>query len=390
MNTQQTLQTLLLTTVLMLSLGQTARAGSVSLPNTFVPDTPARAAEVNANFNAVKTAVDDNDSRVVALEGTITTLQTTITNQQATIDDQQSAIATLQDNINDLLTRLQALENNSVLALDGKLELVDPDAHGYATARFTGVNVQVVNGVSQNAANGLGNLIIGYNANRDVAGGEVCSDGQYDNLTDCESNGGTWAANHKSGSHNLVGGNQNSYSATGGLVFGTQNVINRNYATVTGGHINIASGDSSNVSGGVYNLASGYSSSISGGFGNTASGNHSSISGGYNNIASGDLSSVSGGHLNIASGDSSSVSGGDNNTASGISSSISGGSKNTASGFYSSISGGESNTATTDGSSVSGGYNNTASGVTSSVSGGSGRSAPDSYDWAAGSLFQTQ
>ena len=43
-------------------------AGPVTIPNTFTAGTPARAAEVNANFTAVATAVNDNDARVKTLE----------------------------------------------------------------------------------------------------------------------------------------------------------------------------------------------------------------------------------------------------------------------------------------------------------------------------------
>jgi len=46
----------------------TARAGTVTIPNTFSANTTARASEVNDNFSAVKTAVDDNDSRITALQ----------------------------------------------------------------------------------------------------------------------------------------------------------------------------------------------------------------------------------------------------------------------------------------------------------------------------------
>ncbi len=45
-----------------------ATAGSVTIPNSFSSGTPAVAAEVNDNFSAVKTAVDDNDSRLTAIE----------------------------------------------------------------------------------------------------------------------------------------------------------------------------------------------------------------------------------------------------------------------------------------------------------------------------------
>ncbi len=43
-------------------------AGEVNLPHTFQPNTKAKASEVNANFNAVRDAVNDNNSRIQSLE----------------------------------------------------------------------------------------------------------------------------------------------------------------------------------------------------------------------------------------------------------------------------------------------------------------------------------
>lgn len=43
-------------------------AGTVTIPNDFTAGTTASADEVNGNFTAVKTAVDDNDSRISTLE----------------------------------------------------------------------------------------------------------------------------------------------------------------------------------------------------------------------------------------------------------------------------------------------------------------------------------
>jgi hypothetical protein len=52
--------------------GQTGHAGPVGPLTTFVAGTTAKASEVNANFSAVSTAVNDNASRIGTLETTIT------------------------------------------------------------------------------------------------------------------------------------------------------------------------------------------------------------------------------------------------------------------------------------------------------------------------------
>lgn len=43
-------------------------ASQVTIPNTFVSGTVADAGQVNANFTAVKNAVNDNDTRITAIE----------------------------------------------------------------------------------------------------------------------------------------------------------------------------------------------------------------------------------------------------------------------------------------------------------------------------------
>jgi hypothetical protein len=51
------------------SVAMVVSASSVTGLNTFTPNTPAVAADVNTNFTQVKSAVDDNDTRITALEG---------------------------------------------------------------------------------------------------------------------------------------------------------------------------------------------------------------------------------------------------------------------------------------------------------------------------------
>jgi hypothetical protein len=323
-----------------------AVASDVTIPNTFQSGTTAVAAEVNANFSAVETSVDDNNSRIAALEATVAALQATVTSQASTI-------STLQSN-------LTAVQSSQVMALDSYITVdASGDPRG-PLVTLAGANLKIVNGLgSTNSINGLGNLIIGYDEVNTSTVIQGCSDGAYINPTSCAGAGEVWSHSHKSGSHYLVAGSENNYSQYGGIVAGMYNFVTSAYGTVTGGEYNMASGTNSSVSGGTYNTASNNDSSVSGGNINTASGIASSVSGGSNNTAGGNTSSVSGGY---------------NNTASNIDSSVSGGYNNTASGSYSSVSGGSSNTA---------------SGVTSNVSGGASRSVSGQDDWRAGSLFET-
>ena len=162
---------------------------------------------------------------------------------------------------------------------------IDPNT-GYDTIQFSGMNVQIVNGSGYtNISGGTGNLIIGYNELRD-------------------------AGNYRNGSHNLVLGTQNSYSAAGGLVAGYLNEIHGSFPSISGGSYNLANGTAPSISGGWGNTAIGSYSSISGGIVNQADGYSSSISGGEGNFTIGNYSSVSGGMGNVAFGDYSSVSGG--------------------------------------------------------------------------------
>lgn len=153
------------------------QAGVLTVPNTFSAGTKAVAADVNDNFGAVKNAVDDNDGRITVNAADIASMQAAIAALQATVSAQATTIATLQSD-------LSSVQGNSVLALDGNLSFIT-DANGYATALFSGVNVQVINGVDQSTPNGVGNIIVGYNSNG-TAPFSACSDGQHTTQITCE------------------------------------------------------------------------------------------------------------------------------------------------------------------------------------------------------------
>jgi hypothetical protein len=271
------------------------------------------------------------------------------------------------DEINSLKQRVSELEGalRDVLPHLSVVELADGKGGMRKTIRFSGVNVQVVNGSgTTDTTNGVGNLIVGYNETRGQA--EV---------------------DDRSGSHNLIVGVSNNCSSFGGVVFGGWNTISGPLCSITGGGMNQATETGASVHGGLQNLATGIQSSVSGGHlnvaaglqavvaggrENTAGGEAAAVGGGKSNTASGDLSSVEGGERNVAIGSRSCVIAGVGNTASGILSTVIGASSSEATGSSSCVSGGDLNHAIGDSSYVSGGQKNKAEGYFSTVSGGIG------------------
>lgn len=210
-------------------------------------------------------------------------------------------------------SRVATIEASNVMKLDPYVTLTTSAVNGSAGPHimFTGVNLHVRSGAGvTSSANGLGNLIVGYNEMRGA--------------TETE----------RTGSHTLVVGRSHKWTSYGGLLAGSWNTLTAPYSSVSGGYYGIASGIDSSVSSGYYNTASGMYSSVSGGAHNTASVSQSSVSGGQYNTASGSQSSVSGGSHNTASGSFSSVSGGHTNTASGTAGSVSGGFQRSVTGLY--------------------------------------------------------
>lgn len=191
---------------------------------------------------------------------------------QTTLDAIEARLSELESDRSALQARVDELEQT----LDGVTRTDD-------TLRFTGMNLQLVNGQGQtSSANGLGNLTVGYNEE----------------------------ARAQTGSHVVAIGPRHSFTSWGALVAGDNNTVSGAYSSVTGGENGTASGLFSTVTGGTGNTASGWASAALAGSGNTASG---------------DMSAVSGGVISQASGPHSSVSGGDNVRAAGYLSSILGG-----------------------------------------------------------------
>ena len=269
-------------------------AGQVNGLVGFTAGTPAKAAEVNGNFTAVKTAVDDNQTQITALAARVAALESKLTN-------------------------LAAL--NTYLSLQ--------TVNGQPTVRVSGANLQVVNGTgTTESVNGVGNLIVGY----DESSGSFTRTGVLYEVSGAS----------KAGSHNLVVGSAHAYSSYGGLLAGWGNSVDGFYSAVTGGVLNSASGSYASISGGARNAASAVFASVTGGRDNTAFDSYSVVTGGLLNSATGSYSVVSGGERNTASGSTATVAGGLQNRATTTWATVGGGRNNIADDQAGAISGGTS------------------------------------------------
>ncbi len=156
---------------------------------------------------------------------------------------------------------------------------------GKPTIQFSGINLQVVSGsgTTSGTVNGEGNLVIGYDEN---------------------------PGNHQqAGSHDLILGEEQTFTSFGGILAGRGSTISAPYASVTGGLDNVASGEGSWAGAGQHNVASGLDASVSGGQLNEA-GFIASVGGGAQNRASRGSSWVGGGKENNAAAEFTAIFGG--------------------------------------------------------------------------------
>lgn len=195
-------------------------------------------------------------------------------------------VGALEQQVADLQAQVAALQA-SVDALQGLAPLVplapyvqvDAESHD---VHIVGANLHVENGAGDTAArNGLGNLIVGYDA-------------PFDGVD-------------RTGSHNLVLGDQNAYGGYGGVVASyAAGIFGRN-AVVLGGVEGWADADGASVLGGAGGWASGVNAAVLGGVSGGADGEASTVVGGTSNVASARRAVVVGGVGNTAGQDDATV-----------------------------------------------------------------------------------
>jgi hypothetical protein len=238
-------------------------------------------------------------------------------------------------------TSLSEPEQEELKALLKYVKVQPSGVSGKPTVQVAGANVQIVNGEGKTATtNGAGNLVIGYDENKE-------------------------GKHAQTGSHDLILGEEQTFTSFGGLAGGWGETISAPFASVSGGRSGSASAENASVSGGINNVANA---------------KYASVSGGSSSTASGEAAAVSGGQENIASAASSSVSGGGQNKASFREASVSGGFVNEASGENASVTGGYRNKATFREASISGGFENITGALYSSIFGGKQLKTTNTYE----------
>ncbi|MEO0053867.1 MAG: hypothetical protein ABIK22_06935, partial [candidate division WOR-3 bacterium] len=133
----------------------------------------------------------------------------------------------------------------------------------------------------------------------------------------------------RGGSDNMLYGDyRNTHINLGVASITGSSAENRVYCTVAGGYGGTAEGNFATVSGGNRNMASGSASTVAGGDGDTASGNCAVVGGGYANVAAAYAATVSGGRSNRARSQDVAIGGGAANIAWGQAATIAGGNQN--------------------------------------------------------------
>ena len=136
-----------------LLIASTAIAGSVSTPNTFVAGDTAQASEVNGNFAAHETEINDNDARIASLEATVISL----TSRILTLESRSTAsvLAVIDGNCNIQIATDPGLTCTRLGV--GQYQLILPQGNFGTTDTFANFGLPLVTPI--NAAAQIGSAV---------------------------------------------------------------------------------------------------------------------------------------------------------------------------------------------------------------------------------------
>jgi len=173
--------------------GNSAMAGTVGSMTPFTSGTAAVAADVNANFDAVKAAVDDNDTRITSNTTDIGTNTTDIGTNTTNIGTNTTDIGTNATDIGTNATAISAL-NARIAALEGAGGLLTMDSIA-GTYTAMGQDIEIT-GVASNFTDNNGNaeiVVISDKTNLVINADGTCSiNNIFYKETELIINAGTW------------------------------------------------------------------------------------------------------------------------------------------------------------------------------------------------------
>ena len=241
----------------------------------------------NASLETTSDAIDDLGVTVESVSYSTEVIDGRLDSVESTLDENGLAIAELDAAVTTNSTEIAGLqEYDGATAPFFDLVTVEDD-----TIFITSANLHLRNGSGDtDTPNGSGNLIIGYN-------------------------GSETFAEDRTGSHNIVVGDQHAYTSTGGIVSGTGSQLTEANAAIIGGSDHIASAAGAAIVGGLGHEVSSTAAVLIGGQFGTASGGWSTVIGGSSNTASGPNSTVVGGYANHSTAESAVAVAGRSNTA---------------------------------------------------------------------------
>ena len=256
----------------------------------------ATTAELDATLVSMRSDAEHLNDRLSVSEARADLHDTDLEMLRGALDVATDAIVSAETINETQAARLDDLDGR-VAQADELMAFVTIDSRD--TITFSGANIMLTNGTGDTATpNGKGNLFVGYNA-----------------YTDEE----------RTGSHNVVVGDNNHYFGTAGLVVGTQNRLGGHGSAILGGRHNLVTANGSVAIAGLNSEVEGDLSAALAGAYNAVPSVYGLALGGYNNDVMGDFAVVAGGQGNRASGDYSLAAGGAHNEASGETSVVSGG-----------------------------------------------------------------
>ena len=254
---------------------QVAVASDVTGLTSFTAGTPARAADVNTNFTAVKTAVDDNQAQITALEGVnaetrLSTLETTASGGNIVLAPSTATTGNILKNAIPFLHNFGPNNSNTFLGLyAGNFTMTgyNNTASGYlAFASNTSGLDNTASGVNalrttttgnSNAAFGVSALFGSTSGSNNTASGAFALEGNTTG-TDNTANGYASLRSNATGNQNTASGYASLYYNTG--FFNTAFGYLALYNNSTGNNnIALGHGAGSAYTTGDYNIAIGNS-----------------------------------------------------------------------------------------------------------------------------------